>query len=81
MTHTPEMPADCPQVADLLPTHGPSYYLTLRPRSYAEAVRDVSRYRDLPDYVFEELHRQRRHTAEVVCLAQVRAELAVRRRK
>jgi hypothetical protein len=56
----------------LLPTHGPSYYLTLRPRTYAEVVRDISKVRDLPDYVFEELHR-RRHTAEVISLARYRA--------
>jgi hypothetical protein len=74
MTHVPEMPADCAQPAD----HGPSYYLTLRPRTYAEAVRDVSKYRDLPDYVWDEL-RLRRHTAEVISLAHARSARAGRR--
>jgi hypothetical protein len=76
-----ELPADCAQPADYVPNgiladtkrdYGPSFYLTLRPRSFAEAVKDVSRVRDLPDWIFEELHR-RRHTAEVISLAKYRA--------
>jgi hypothetical protein len=69
MTARIDPPCDSPQPAD----HGPSYYLTLRCRTYAEVVRDISRHRDLEDYVWEELHR-RRHTAEVISLAQARAE-------
>jgi hypothetical protein len=70
MTHVPEMPADCPQPAD----YGPSFYLTLPCRTFAQAVRDVSKVRDLDDWVFEELHRQRRHTAQVIVLAERRAK-------
>jgi hypothetical protein len=67
MTHAPDYPADCAQPAD----HGPSFYLTLPCRTFAQAVRDVSKVRDLDDWVWEELHR-RRHTAEVVSLANYR---------
>jgi hypothetical protein len=55
-----------------------SYLLTLPCRTFAQAVRDVSKVRDLPDWVWEELHR-RRHTAEVISLAHARAALARRR--
>jgi hypothetical protein len=48
-----------------------SYLLTLKPRTFAEAVRDISKIRDMDDWVFEELHR-RRHTAEVISLASYR---------
>jgi hypothetical protein len=58
----------------LLPTHGPSFYLTLPCRTFAQAVRDVSKVRDLDDWVWEELHR-RRHTAEVISLARYRAAM------
>lgn len=65
-----EYPADTAQPAD----HGPSYYLTLRPRSFAEAVRDVSKRRDLPDWVWPLLREMRelRPSAEIVSLADVR---------
>jgi hypothetical protein len=46
---------------------------TLPCRTFAQAVRDVSKVRDLDDWVWEELHR-RRHTAEVISLAHARAE-------
>jgi hypothetical protein len=74
MTARIDPPCDTAQPAD----HGPSYYLTLRPRTYAEAVRDVSKYRDMDDWVWDEL-RLRRHTAEVVCLAHARSARAGRR--
>jgi hypothetical protein len=69
MTALIDPPSDCPQPAD----HGPSWYLMRRCRTYAEVVRDISRHRDMDDYVWEELHR-RRHTAEVISLAHARAE-------
>lgn len=62
------LPSDCEP-----PAHGPSFYLTLRPRTFAEAVRDISRVRDLDDWVWEELHR-RRQSATIVCLAQERVK-------
>jgi hypothetical protein len=73
MTARIDPASDCGQPAD----HGPSFYLTLRPREFHEAVRDISRVRDLPDWIWDELHRHRR-TAQVVCLAQKRAERRVR---
>jgi hypothetical protein len=67
MTARIDPPADCAQPAD----HGPSYYLTLRPRTFAEAVRDVSRVRDLPDWIWSELQHHR-HTAVVIDMADAR---------
>lgn len=70
---TVEYPADTAQPAD-----STSWYLTRPCRSFAEAVRDISRNRDLPEYVFDELQHHR-HSAVIVELAEVRA--ALRRRK
>jgi len=63
------------------PAHGPSFYLTLPLRSYAEAVRDISKIRDLPDYVFEELRLRRRlqPSAEIISLAQMRVAMRAKR--
>lgn len=52
--------------------HGPSYYLTLPCRSFAEAVRDVSKHRDLPEYVWDLLRDTKKPTAEIICLAEYR---------
>jgi hypothetical protein len=79
-----ELPCDCPQPADTLtPTHGPSYYLTLPCRSLAQAVTDISRYRDLPDFVWELLRGHRTDTrgwptAAIVSLATERLRRAGR---
>lgn len=71
---TPELPCD---VNDdlLLPVHGPSYYLTLPRRTFAQAVRDVSKHRDLPDWVWPLLREQAElHTAQVISLAAERVK-------
>jgi hypothetical protein len=49
--------------------HQCSYYLTLKPRSLAQAVTDISRYRDLPDFVWELLYAQ---PSNVVSMAEAR---------
>lgn len=71
MTTSP--PCDTAQPADALPTHGPSYYLTLPCRTFAQAVRDVSKHRDLPDWIWDEL-RLRRQTAEIISMAAERSK-------
>jgi hypothetical protein len=48
-----------------------SYYLTLAPRSLSQAVTDVSRYRDLPEWVWDLL---RPRSATVISMARARAE-------
>lgn len=70
---TVKMPSDSQQPVD----HGPSYYLTLPCRSFAQAVADISRVHDLPEFVFDLLREMRelRPSAEVVCLAEKRALL------
>jgi hypothetical protein len=89
MTALIDPPRDSPQHADECCRHGQplhqdcfkcdesqpyvSYLLTLPCRTFAQAVRDVSKVRDLDDWVWEEL-RLRRHTAEVISLAHARAE-------
>jgi hypothetical protein len=62
------LPCDCEP-------HYVSYLLTLPCRTFAEAVRDVSKVRDLDDWVWEELHR-RRQSAEIISLAHERAKRA-----
>jgi hypothetical protein len=69
-----ELPCDCEPTA-LTPTHGPSFYLTLPCRTLAQAVADVSRYRDLEPWVWDLL---RPATACVVSLAAERARRAAR---
>jgi hypothetical protein len=76
------LPCDC-ELPALTPTHGPSFYLTLPPRTLSQAVKDISRYRDLPTWVYELLPRFHRPlidmtpfrpaTACVVSLAAERA--------
>jgi hypothetical protein len=74
MTARIDPPCDSDQPAD----HGPSWYLTRRRRTFAEAVRDISHTRDLEPWVFDEL-RLRRHTATIIDIAHARSARAGRR--
>lgn len=65
---TVELPSDCEPPQPYI-----SYLLTLPCRTFAEAVRDVSRHRDLPDWIWDEL-RLHRHTAQVINLSERRAK-------
>jgi hypothetical protein len=79
-----ELPCDCEPPAQ--PQPYVSYLLTLPPRSLSQAVKDISRYRDLPTWVYELLPRFHRPlidttpfrpaTACVVSLAAERARRA-----
>jgi hypothetical protein len=55
-----------------------SYLLTLPCRTFAQAVRDVSKYRDLPEWIYDEL-RLRRQSATIISLAHARSARAGRR--
>ncbi len=70
---TVEYPADTAQPAD-----STSWYLTRPCRSFAAAVRDLSKRVDLDPWVWDELQHHR-HSAVIIELAEVRA--ALRRRK
>ncbi len=61
--------AEAPAVADVGHT---SWYLTRPCRSFAEAVRDISKRRDLPEWIWPELQHHR-HSAVIIELAAERA--------
>lgn len=58
--------AEAPAVANV--GHPCSYYLTLKPRTLSQAVTDISRVRDLPEWCWDLL----RPRSNLVSLAEVR---------
>jgi hypothetical protein len=79
-----ELPSDCEPPPRICPTcgqtdascqcwvsasHPCSYYLRLPCRTLAQAVRDVSRVRDLPDWVWELLYAR---PSNVISMAEAR---------
>jgi hypothetical protein len=73
MNHSREdldfLPSDCEPPPHVTPEPQCSYYLRLPCRTLAQAVRDVSRVRDLPDWVWELLYAR---PSNVISMAEAR---------